>query len=579
MLRRHVRGAGGRSRRPTRRSRPARSGSAPATPTAASARWPASTPPRCRCFVVESARTATAASATSTRASRASGSTTASTTTRSAAASTSWPGRWAPLLSAAMRRAGGIPLKPLIRRALRMGDELHSRNTAATLLFTRELSARCWSWPATAGRRGPRRHRLPAESDYFFLRLSMAAAKAPADAAPGVAGSSVVTAMTISCREYGIRVSGLGRRWFRGPLPDGRGQALRGLHRGRHRVDGRREPHHRDGRPRRLRPGGRLPPPGLPGRRARGDDRQQPGDVRDHRRREPRLPDPLLRLPRDPDRDRRLQGGGDRGHAGDRRRARRQGRRPDRCRHPQGADGVLHRRRERRCGTPADAPVRPDRDHAVVRPRRRADRRARRRRAGGDRHRGLGVRAGQGAAGRAPGGRPRDAHRRGAGEARRGLPAHRALRRRRGQAGRRARGGDPPGRCGAGPARPGRASSAGSGRSTERYASSRTSSPSCAGPLRDGVAAFPVGGGRSVPVPLAPFLGTVGVAPRWERRLTFSQSPEYLGDVDQPDVAPAPPCSCRSTSTAGCSPSATPTPPRATARSPAPPSRSKPRWS
>jgi amidase len=52
-------------------------------------------------------------------------------------------------------------------------------------------------------------------------------------------------------------------------------------------------------------------------------------------------------------------------------------------------------------------------------------------------------------------------------------------------------------------------------------------------PYRDGVADFPCRGG-TVAVPLAPFLGTVGVAPRRERRLSFSQSPEYLGDVDQP---------------------------------------------
>ena len=53
-------------------------------------------------------------------------------------------------------------------------------------------------------------------------------------------------------------------------------------------------------------------------------------------------------------------------------------------------------------------------------------------------------------------------------------------------------------------------------------------------PYRDGVAALPVGDGRTVAVALRPFLGTVGVAPRRERRLSFSQSPEYLGDVDQP---------------------------------------------
>jgi len=52
----------------------------------------------------------------------------------------------------------------------------------------------------------------------------------------------------------------------------------------------------------------------------------------------------------------------------------------------------------------------------------------------------------------------------------------------------------------------------------------------------DGVARFPCRGGH-LEVPMAPFLGTVGVAPRRERRMTFSQSPEYLGDVDVPALA------------------------------------------
>ncbi len=55
-------------------------------------------------------------------------------------------------------------------------------------------------------------------------------------------------------------------------------------------------------------------------------------------------------------------------------------------------------------------------------------------------------------------------------------------------------------------------------------------------PYADGMAVFPCRGG-TVTLPLRPFLGTVGVAPRRERRLTFSQSPEYLGDVDQPALA------------------------------------------
>jgi amidase len=52
-------------------------------------------------------------------------------------------------------------------------------------------------------------------------------------------------------------------------------------------------------------------------------------------------------------------------------------------------------------------------------------------------------------------------------------------------------------------------------------------------PYADGLARFPCRHGH-VEVPLRPFLGTVGVAPRRERRMTFSQSPEYLGDVDIP---------------------------------------------
>lgn len=55
-------------------------------------------------------------------------------------------------------------------------------------------------------------------------------------------------------------------------------------------------------------------------------------------------------------------------------------------------------------------------------------------------------------------------------------------------------------------------------------------------PYRDGTA-HPRFGETTIDVPMHPFLGTVGVAPRRERRMTFSQSPEYLGDVDQPGAA------------------------------------------
>jgi hypothetical protein len=126
----------------------------------------------------------------------------------------------APTIGAAVERAGGIPLKPIMRRAVHMGDELHSRNTAATLLFGRELFPHLLA--AGPDRRDDVLQTLGylSASDYFFLRLSMASGKAVADAASGIEASSVVTAMSITCRGVSIRVSGLGDQWFDGPFPD-----------------------------------------------------------------------------------------------------------------------------------------------------------------------------------------------------------------------------------------------------------------------------------------------------------------------------------------------------------------------
>jgi len=127
----------------------------------------------------------------------------------------------APVLKEVIGAAGGVPLKPLIGRALRMGDEMHSRNTAATTLFTRELTPQFLDYAVrVSSDRALSTLQFFFASDYSFLRLSMAAAKAMADAARDVPASSVVTAMTISCRNFAIRVSGLGDEWFAGPLPE-----------------------------------------------------------------------------------------------------------------------------------------------------------------------------------------------------------------------------------------------------------------------------------------------------------------------------------------------------------------------
>jgi hypothetical protein len=127
----------------------------------------------------------------------------------------------APVLKDVITATGGVPLKPMIGRALRMGDELHSRNTAATTLLTRALTPQFVEFAVNVSKeRALTALRFFFDSDYSFLRLSMGAAKAMTDAARDVPAASVVTAMTISCRNFAIRVSGLGDEWFLGPLPE-----------------------------------------------------------------------------------------------------------------------------------------------------------------------------------------------------------------------------------------------------------------------------------------------------------------------------------------------------------------------
>lgn len=123
----------------------------------------------------------------------------------------------APVVGEAVRRAGGIGLKRIMSRALHMGDELHSRNTAASLLFARELFPHLIELAAQDRASVLAAVTALTEDNYFFLRLSMAAAKATADAAHGIEGSSIVTAMAFNCRSFAIRVGGLGDRWFTGP--------------------------------------------------------------------------------------------------------------------------------------------------------------------------------------------------------------------------------------------------------------------------------------------------------------------------------------------------------------------------
>jgi len=122
-----------------------------------------------------------------------------------------------PVLDAALRSSGGIDLRAIMSKALSMGDEMHQRNVAASCLLIRALLPHLSR--ATADRAVLARvAEFLASNDQFFLNLAMAAAKAIADPCLGIDESTMVATMARNGTEFGIRVAGLGARWFTAPV-------------------------------------------------------------------------------------------------------------------------------------------------------------------------------------------------------------------------------------------------------------------------------------------------------------------------------------------------------------------------
>jgi hypothetical protein len=127
-----------------------------------------------------------------------------------------------PGLARALEGAGGINLKNIIAQALQMGDECHNRNMAASNIILRELL------PHLLGSDVERSvvreiTDFIAGNVHFFLNLSMAACKVTADTIVGLKDCSLICLMARNGTDFGLKVAGLGDRWFTAPAGIPRG--------------------------------------------------------------------------------------------------------------------------------------------------------------------------------------------------------------------------------------------------------------------------------------------------------------------------------------------------------------------
>ncbi len=123
-----------------------------------------------------------------------------------------------PVLSQALQTIeGGLPVNPMIARAIAMGDEFHQRNIAASLGFLKEMA------PIITGLDIDQTEKQEvmtflADTDQFFLNIAMATTKAVMDAAREIEAGTIVTAMCRNGENFAIRIAGMGDEWFTAPV-------------------------------------------------------------------------------------------------------------------------------------------------------------------------------------------------------------------------------------------------------------------------------------------------------------------------------------------------------------------------
>ncbi len=121
--------------------------------------------------------------------------------------------KFAPVMKKVFASAEPISVWNILSQGIQMGDECHNRHGACTNIFLKNIAEPLFSLDIPRAN-AISAYRFMSANSHFFLNFTMTACKLATDAAHDIAGSTLVTAMSRNGTDFGIRVSGLGNRWF-----------------------------------------------------------------------------------------------------------------------------------------------------------------------------------------------------------------------------------------------------------------------------------------------------------------------------------------------------------------------------
>lgn len=120
-----------------------------------------------------------------------------------------------------VKSIGGMPIKPILAESLQMGDENHTRQTAADYIFQHLVIPKMAEMeiPGMARRQILDAIHYIAETPRFFYCLGQGACRTATLGNRGREYSTVVSAMGGNGVEFGIKIAALGDRWFTAKAP------------------------------------------------------------------------------------------------------------------------------------------------------------------------------------------------------------------------------------------------------------------------------------------------------------------------------------------------------------------------